>query len=90
MAGLKELSRRTIWACVEALKPPQEVTLDVDAQLIETSKANARCCYDPPEADKAFQPIEVSWAETMMVLMDEFRQGNVPGARHGANPPAAD
>ena len=39
LVGLKELSRRTIWAYVEALKPGREVTLDVDAQLIETNKA---------------------------------------------------
>jgi len=38
--------------------------LDVDAQLIETNKANARYCYD---GYKAYQPIQVSWAETMLV-----------------------
>jgi hypothetical protein len=54
------------------------VTLDVDAQLIETSKANARCCYD---GYKAYRPIEVSWAETMLVLGDEFRDGNVPAGK---------
>lgn len=78
LGGLKELSRRTIWAYVEALKPGREVTLDVDAQLIETSKANARYCYD---GYKAYQPIEVSWAETMLVLGDEFRDGNVPASK---------
>ncbi|MDP3061626.1 MAG: hypothetical protein Q8O40_00205 [Chloroflexota bacterium] len=55
-----------------------EVTLDVDAQLIETSKANAKYCY---EGCKAFQLIEVSWAETMLVLADEFRDGNVPASK---------
>ena len=54
------------------------MTFDVDAQLIETTKANARYCY---AGHKAFQPIEVSWAETMLVLADEFRQGNVPVSR---------
>ncbi|MDP6511165.1 MAG: transposase [Dehalococcoidia bacterium] len=39
----------------------------MDAQLIETSKA--------------YQPIQVSWAETMLVLVDEFRQGNVPAGK---------
>lgn len=52
--------------------------LDVDAQLIETSKANAKYCYD---GYKAYQPMEVSWAETMLVLADEFRQGNVPASK---------
>jgi len=78
LAGLTELNRRTIWAYVEALKPGWDITLDVDAQLIETSKAIARYCY---EGYKAFQPIEVSWAETMLVLGDEFRDGNVPAGK---------
>jgi hypothetical protein len=78
VVGLKELSRRTIWAYVQNLKPGLEVTLDVDAQLIETNKANAKYCYD---GYKAFQPIEVSWAETMLVLGDELRDGNVPAGK---------
>ena len=53
-------------------------TLDVDAQLIQTSKVNARYCY---ESYKAYQPIEVSWAETLLVLGDEFREGNVPASK---------
>ncbi len=78
LAGLKEVRRRTVWAYVEAGYPGWDVTLDVDAQLIETNKANAQYCY---EGYKAFQPIEVSWAETMLVLADEFRDGNVPASR---------
>ncbi len=78
VVGLKELSRRTVWAYVQNLKPGWDVTLDVDAQLIETSKANAKYCY---EGGKAFQPVQVSWAETMLVLEDEFRDGNVPASK---------
>ncbi len=78
LVGLKELSRRTIRGYVEALKPGWEVTLDVDAQLIETNKANAKRCYD---GYKAYQPMEVSWAETMLVVGDEFRDGNVPASK---------
>jgi hypothetical protein len=74
LAGLREPMRQVIWSYVERMKPGQEVTLDVDAHLVETSKANAFCCYD---GYKAFQPIEVEWAETGLVLADEFRQGNV-------------
>ena len=50
----------------------------MDAQLIETAKADARYCYG---GYKAFQPMEVSWAETVLILPDEFRQGNVPRKR---------
>ena len=78
VVGLKELSRRIVWAYVANAKPGCEVTLDVDAQLIETNKANARCCY---EGYKAYQPMQVCWAETMLLLADEFRQGNVPASK---------
>ena len=78
LAGLKEVNRRVIWAYVKAKDPAWEITLDVDAHLVETSKADALCCY---EGYKAFQPIEVVWAETMLVLADEFRDGNVPASK---------
>ena len=78
LAGLREVNQRTIRAYVQAVQPEREVTLDVDAQLIETSKAEARYCYD---GYKAYQPIEVSWAQTMLVLADEFRDGNVPASK---------
>lgn len=78
VAGLNELNRRVVWAYVQNLKPGNEVTLDVDAQLVETNKADARRCY---EGYKAFQPIQVSWAETLLVLGNEFRDGNVPAGK---------
>lgn len=78
LAGLREVNQRAIRAYVQAVQPEREVTLDVDAQLIETSKAEARYCY---EGYKAFQPIEVCWAETMLVLAEEFRDGNVPASK---------
>lgn len=53
----------------------REVTLDVDVHLVETTKANAFYCYG---GRKALQPIEeVEWAETGLVLAEEFRHGNV-------------
>jgi hypothetical protein len=78
LAGLKEIGRRVIWAYVEAVHPEWGLTLDVDAQFIETTKADAQYCY---AGYKAFQAMEVSWAETMLVLTDEFREGNVPASR---------
>lgn len=78
LAGLKEVNRRAIHAYVEGVKQGKEVTLDVDAHLVETSKANAQYCY---EGYTAYQPMEVVWAETRLVLADEFREGNVPASR---------
>jgi hypothetical protein len=77
LAGLKEVERRAIWAYVHNLKPGLEITLDVDTQLIETNKSDARYCYD---GYKAYQAMQVCWAETLLVLREEFRDGNVsPG-----------
>jgi hypothetical protein len=78
LAGLGEVNRRSIWAYVEAVHPGWDVTFDVDGQLVETSKADAKICYD---GYKAFQPIQVCWAETMLIMGDEFRQGNVPASK---------
>jgi hypothetical protein len=74
LAGLREPIRQVIWSYIEKTKPGQEVTPDVDAHLVETNKANAYYSYN---GKKTFQPIEVEWAETGLVLAEEFRQGNV-------------
>jgi hypothetical protein len=78
LAGLKEVRRRTVWAYIEAAHPGWDVTLDVDVQLTETTKEGARYCYG---GYKAFGSAKVSWAETMLILADEFRQGNVPPSK---------
>ncbi len=58
-------------------KPIPWVTLDIDAHLVETHKEGARPCY---EGYTAFQPMIVTWAETRLILVDEFREGNVPAS----------
>ena len=76
--GLRELNRRIIWSYVKNMNTGLEVTLDVDTQLIETYKAQAHHCY---EHYKAFQAMKVVWAETMLILNDEFRDGNVSAGK---------
>jgi hypothetical protein len=78
LAGLREVNRRVIGAYMGAVQPERVVTLDVDAHLVETAKAEAKVCY---EGYKAYQPMEVAWAETGLVLADEFREGNVPASK---------
>jgi hypothetical protein len=78
LAGLRAVNRRVIAAYVAAVPPKRTVTLDVDAHLVETRKAEAKVCY---EGYKAYQPIEVTWAETGLVLAEEFREGNVPASK---------
>lgn len=58
-------------------KPIPWVTLDIDAHLVETHKEGSRPCYD---GYTAFQPMVVTWAETGLILVDEFREGNVPAS----------
>lgn len=58
-------------------QPVPWVTLDIDAHLVETHKEGALRCYD---GYTAFQPMVVTWAETGLILADEFREGNVPAS----------
>ena len=78
LAGLKEPSRQAIRTYVDEVKPGWQVTFDVDACLVETAKVNAQYCY---QGYRAFQSMEVEWAETGLVLADEFRQRNVSPSR---------
>jgi len=77
LVGLKEVNSHVVRAYTQNVKGGNRVTLDIDAHLVETGKADAHCCYD---GFKAFQPIEVCWAETGLVLAEEFREGNVPAS----------
>jgi len=74
LAGLREINKRIISGYIQSQKPGPEVTLDIDSQLIETYKAEAHYCY---EHYKAYQAMKVVWAETMLVVNEEFRDGNV-------------
>jgi hypothetical protein len=50
-------------------------TVDQDATIIESHKAAA---YSHYEDGRGYQPMVAVWAETDLVLADEFRDGNVP------------
>jgi hypothetical protein len=77
LSGLKEVNRCCIGHWINNVQTGLEVTLDVDTQLIETTKSEAKYCYD---GYKAYQAMKVVWAENLLVLADEFREGNVyPG-----------
>jgi len=45
LVGLREANRRTILAYIKAAHTGWDVTLDVDTQLIETTKEGAQHCY---------------------------------------------
>lgn len=60
---------------VQSRQVQATATLDTDATLVETNKAEASYCY---KGFKSYQPLNVYWAEHDMVLYSEFRDGNVP------------
>lgn len=62
-------------AAVQHRSPQKSATLDMDATLVETLKKAALYCY---KKFKAYQPLNVYWAEQGLMLFSEFRDGNVP------------
>jgi hypothetical protein len=79
LAGLRAVVRHAVHAYVTSQAPGPQVTLDVDAHLVESSKRDALPTY---AGFRGYQPLLVSWAETGLVLADEFRDGNVPAGVH--------
>lgn len=65
---------RDFGASVQRRLPSEVATLDVDATLVETNKREALYCY---KGFKAYQPLNVYWAEQDLILHTEFRDGNV-------------
>ncbi|MFQ5880668.1 MAG: IS1380 family transposase [Dehalococcoidia bacterium] len=78
LAGLQAVARRAVQAYVAVVEVGPEVTLDVDAHLVESAKETALPTY---EGFRGYQPLLVSWAEANLILADEFRDGNVPAGK---------
>ena len=74
LAGLGGVNT-VLLSSVARHSPAAEATLDIDATLAETTKQEALFCYD---GYRAYQPITTYWAETSLVVLSEFRDGNVP------------
>jgi hypothetical protein len=74
LSGLVKANGEFVSA-VQRYSPEKTVTLDMDATLSETHKKEALYCY---KKYKAYQPLNFYWAEQGLVLLSEFRDGNVP------------
>ncbi len=61
-------------ACVQKRSPQEAATLEMDATVVATNKREALYCY---KGGKAYQPLNVYWAEQDLILHSEFRDGNV-------------
>ena len=77
LAALGAVVDHSVRTYVRGVQPGPQVTLDVDAHLVESSKAEALMTY---QGFRGYQPLLVAWAETGLVLADEFRDGNVPAS----------
>jgi len=75
--GLKGLCKvnKDLVDFVQGNRKEATATLDMDATVVETNKADALWCY---KGYRAYQPFNTWWAEQGVVLHTEFRDGNVP------------
>ena len=74
LRGLRRLNQHFV-AWVQSVHPEGTATVDMDATLIETGKQEALYGY---KGHKAYQPLQVYWAEQGLLVESEFRDGNVP------------
>ena len=67
------------WALYQRAGRPAitRATLEIDATFMETQKETALTCYKKFDA---YSALLVRWAETGLVVWDQFRDGNVPPA----------
>jgi hypothetical protein len=74
LTGLEKINKN-ILAGLSSVNPHKTATLEMDATLVETNKANALWCY---KGFKSYQPLNTWWNEQGVILHTEFRDGNVP------------
>ncbi len=73
LRALREINGDFV-ASVQRRSAQEVATLDMDATLVDTSKREALYCY---KGHKAYQPLQVYWAEQDLIVHSEFRDGNV-------------
>jgi len=75
LEGLGRVNRDLVQRCGARLPEQRIATVDQDATIIESRKQQALPTY---EGERGYQPMLAVWAETGLVVADEFRDGNVP------------
>lgn len=76
LSGLGEVAQGLVRAITARSKHPEtRATVDQDATIVESHKREAQWTY---EGTRGYQPMVAVWAETELILADEFRDGNVP------------
>jgi hypothetical protein len=74
LEGLGMVNRDLV-SFVQGRSPQRVATFDIDATVVETNKEEALYSY---RGFKAYQPLNVYWAEQDLLVHSEFRDGNVP------------
>jgi len=75
LRGLGETNREFIAEFGRRCADQKIATVDQDATIIESHKREALMTY---EGEPGYQPLLAVWAETDLILSDQFRDGNVP------------
>ncbi len=76
LAGLADVQRHLVHAiAARTADAITTATVDLDATIIESHKREALHTY---QGTRGYQPLLAVWAETGLLLADEFRNGNVP------------
>ena len=76
LSALGEVGQEMVRVIARRSKQPAtRATVDQDATIIESRKREAKWTY---EGTRGYQPMVAMWAETELILADEFRDGNVP------------
>jgi hypothetical protein len=75
LAGRGRVNRDLVQRCGERTPDQRIATVDQDATIMESHKQQALTTY---EGVRGYPPRLAAWAESGLVLADEFRDGNVP------------
>ena len=75
LIGLGKVNRDLVMEFGRRVCQEKIATVDQDATIMESRKKEAMPTY---KGGKGYQPMLAMWAETEMILADEFRDGNVP------------
>lgn len=75
LAGLRQVNRKLIAGVGTGANTERIATVDADATIIASEKREAKMTY---RGEQGYQPMLAVWAETGLILADEFRDGNVP------------
>jgi Transposase DDE domain group 1 len=82
LPGLGEVNRDLLEELVKRCPDQKIATVDEDATIMTSRKREALVTY---EGGRGYQPLLAVWAETNVVLADEFRDGNVPALMEPLN-----